>query len=373
MLLEFEHGRQWQLTPSRIDTVILLAGLPSKSNSGSATLVNPLLNSKASIVMKTSCTILKAYLAIGITSALIFEASPSNAESPNVVDQANSDKLPTAAQIIENSSAGDWRTPSQDSLVYMHISSANKPNTKPREIVFELAEDFAPQHIANLKQLIAQQYFDGLAITRSHDNYVVQWGDPNSGSEQARSLGKAKASLVPEFTQALTDVSFTKVNSRDAYADQVGFSNGFAVAADDRSAWLTHCYGALGVGRGMATDSGNAAELYVVTGHAPRHLDKNVTLIGRVVHGIEHLSSLPRGTGPLGFYEDEAQHVPIISVRMGNEVAKDQQLQLSILRTNTATFNRYLASRTTRQHEWFLDSVGKIEICNVGVPIRETP
>lgn len=372
MLLEFEHGRQWQLTPSRFDTIILLAGLPSKSNSGSATLVKPLSNSKASDVMKTSRTNLKAYLAIGITFALIFKASPSNAELL-IVDQTNAAKLPTSAQIIESSSAGDWRTPPQESLIYMRIGSVDKLNTKPREIIFELAKDFAPQHIVNLKQLIAQQYFDGLAITRSHDNYVVQWGDPNSGSEQAKTFGEAKASLTPEFTRALADVAFTKVISRDAYADQVGFSNGFAVAADDRSAWLTHCYGALGVGRGMAADSGNAAELYVVTGHAPRHLDKNVTLIGRVVHGIEHLSSLPRGTGPLGFYEDEAQYVPIISLRMGNEVAKEQQLQLSILRTDTATFDRYLASRTSRQHEWFLDSVGKIEICNVGVPTRTTP
>ena len=37
----------------------------------------------------------------------------------------------------------------------------------------------------------------------------------------------------------------------------------------------------------------------------PRHLDKNVTLVGRVIKGMELLSSLPRGTGDLGFFENQ--------------------------------------------------------------------
>ena len=41
--------------------------------------------------------------------------------------------------------------------------------------------------------------------------------------------------------------------------------------------------------------------------------------MGRVIEGIEHMSSLPRGTGQLGFYEKEEERVPIRSVRLGNE------------------------------------------------------
>ena len=46
----------------------------------------------------------------------------------------------------------------------------------------------------------------------------------------------------------------------------------------------------VGVGRDMAADSGNGSELYAVIGQSPRHLDRNVTLVGRVVEGIELLS-----------------------------------------------------------------------------------
>src|SRR3546814_4709708 len=74
---------------------------------------------------------------------------------------------------------------------------------------------------------------------------------------------------------------------------------------------MAHCYGAVGAGRGMAADSSDGTELYVVDGQSPRQLDRNITLVGRVVDGMELLSVLPRGTGPLGFYEDATQRVPI--------------------------------------------------------------
>ena len=126
----------------------------------------------------------------------------------------------------------------------------------------------------------------------------------------------------------------------------------------------------LGVGRGNAEDSGSGAELYVVTGHAPRHLDRNVTLAGRVVHGIEHLSSLPRGTGPLGFYEEESQYVPIRRIRLGSDLAEDEQLRLELLQTNTATFEQLVDARRYRREAWFADPTGRIGLCHVPLPVR---
>jgi len=74
----------------------------------------------------------------------------------------------------------------------------------------------------------------------------------------------------------------------------------------------------VGVGRGLSPDTGSGAELYVVIGHAPRHLDRNIALVGRVVEGMEHLSSLPRGAGALGFYEEPEERTPIRSVDICN-------------------------------------------------------
>ncbi|MGI9203721.1 MAG: peptidylprolyl isomerase [Woeseiaceae bacterium] len=268
------------------------------------------------------------------------------------------------SSVLRASQASDWRQPAPGNTVYLQLDAG--------QVVFELAPDFAPAHIANLRQLIADRYFDGLAVNRSQDNYVVQWGDPHAGSDGARSMGGAKETLTPEFTRSATGLDFTTIDSNDAYADEVGFSGGFP-AARDRSgerAWLTHCYGTLGVGRGNAAQSGSGAELYVVTGHAPRHLDRNVTLIGRVISGMELLSTLPRGKGPLGFYESPAFKVRILSMRLGADLPISAQLPIELLRTDTQTFTDLVESRRYRAEEWFVDPTGRIDLCNIPLPAR---
>lgn len=235
---------------------------------------------------------------------LVFLANPLHASETEVL---------TPRSVIEKSAASDWRTPNQSDLIYLQLDSG--------QVVFELAVDFAPDHVENLKTLLKEKYFDGLAIIRSHDNYVVQWGDPYSDSKNARPVGQARVEVENEFIRPLANLQFDSIQSRDPYADQVGFSKGFAVAAEQDRAWLIHCYGALGVGRGMQTNSGNATSLYMVTGHAPRHLDRNITLLGRAIKGLELLSSLPRGTGPLGFYETPEETTVINSIRLGSELA----------------------------------------------------
>lgn len=238
-------------------------------------------------------------------------------------------------------------------------------------VVIELAPAFAPQHVANIRQLVQARYYDGLAIVRVQDNYVVQWGDPDG----KKPLGTAKARLAPEFFRSSEDLPFAALADGDVYAPQVGHSQGFPAARNLRreQAWLAHCYGMVGVGRDNAPDSGNGSELYVVSGHAPRHLDRNVTLVGRVLQGMEWLSSLPRGSGALGFHEDPAQQVPITSVRLASELPEAQRPSLQVLRTDTATWAEYAESRRNRREEWFVEPTGRIELCNLAVPVREAP
>ena len=135
-------------------------------------------------------------------------------------------------------------------------------------------------------------------------------------------------------------------------------------------AWLVHCYGMVGAGRDNDVDSGGGTELYVVIGHAPRHLDRNVTLLGRVVQGMELLSTLPRGTGPLGFYEKPEQRVPIKSVRVAADVPEAQRTELEVLRADTPSFAAYADARRSRHEEWFKVPAGRVDICNVPVPVR---
>jgi len=221
---------------------------------------------------------------------------------------------------------------------------------------------------------VREHYFDGLAIVRSHDNYVVQLADPDAEKpELRRKIQQAKRNLPAEFDRALDQkIPFTRLADGDLYASEVGFSGGFPVARDPKSGrmWLIHCYGMMGAGRDNAIDSGGGTELYVVIGHAPRQLDRNVTLLGRVVKGIELLSALPRGTGPLGFYEKVEQRVPIKAIRVAADVPETERTAIEVMRTEKPIFQDLIESRRNRREEWFHLQAGRIEICNVPIPVR---
>lgn len=273
----------------------------------------------------------------------------------------------TSAEVLAQSPDSDWRALDPERTVYLDLPHGR--------VVIELAPGFAPRHHAQLRQLLKQHYFDHLPILRVQDNYVVQWGDPHGNdASRAKPRGEAGGSLAAEFDiDSTTSGHFTPLGERDVYAEQVGFIDGFHAARDAASGrtWLTHCYGALGAGRDNAADSGSAAELYVVIGHAPRHLDRNVTLLGRVVQGMEQLSSLPRGSEAMGFLSDPAQGTAIQTFRLAAEVAESERSALQVMRTDSPSFRAWIASRRSRHEEWFVDPVGKIELCNVSVPVRE--
>jgi len=292
--------------------------------------------------------------AIARTASLLILALPAA--------MANADDPSSTAEVMEALEESDWRQPDPANMLYMQLASGT--------VIMELAPAFAPEGIANIKTLAEEKYFDGLAIIRSQDNYVVQWADPAGEEESAKSLGSARETVTAEFERSLDGMEIATIYSRDSYADIVGFSEGFPAGSDGTNAWLVHCYGMVGVARGNASDSGNGTSLYVITGHAPRHLDRNVTLVGRVISGIEHLTVLPRGAGTMGFYDSIDEATPIISIRLGSNVAPEDQTNIEIMRTDTAAFANYVKSRTYRHEEWFVEPTGRIEICNVNPPIR---
>jgi peptidylprolyl isomerase len=169
-------------------------------------------------------------------------------------------------------------------------------------------------------------------------------------------------------------VPFTPQRDPDGFAAEVGHSGGFPAARNNKDMWLTHCYGAVGAGRGDAPDSATGAELYTVIGHAPRQLDRNITLVGRVVEGMEHLSSLPRGTGALGFYEQPAQRTPIQRVRMASELPNGGPAgRLEALRTDSASFAELVEARRNRRDSWYKQPAGHIDLCSVLLPVRAKP
>ena len=302
---------------------------------------------------------LAAALAVALaTAATTAAADPAAEDTP----------IPASpAELLAASQPSDWRTLDPENTLVMTLPAGR--------VVIELAPAFAPEHVANIRTLARGGYWDGLSIYRSQDNFVVQFGDPTEEESARKPIGAAKPHLPAEFTRAAEGLAFDVLPDADGYAPQVGFADGFPAGRDPAGgqAWLAHCYGTLGAGRDVAADSSNGTELYVVDGQSPRQLDRNITVVGRVVQGMELLSTIARGPEPMGFYEDPAQRTPIVSIRLASELPPAQRVELQALRTGTPLFDRLVEMRRNRRDGWYKVPAGHIDLCNVPLPVRVKP
>lgn len=288
----------------------------------------------------------------------------AGAAEPAAKATADAQPPKTTQELLDASLPSDWRRPDPANTLYMELAGGR--------VVIELAPGFAPEHVANIRTLAKEGFWNGLTIYRSQDNFVVQFGDLTDDGEAPKPIGSAKAALPSEFARPAEGLAFHALPDPDGWAPETGFAEGFPAARDPAAgeAWMAHCYGTLGAGRDVAADSSNGTELYVVIGQAPRQLDRNITQVGRVLQGMELLSVVPRGTGPLGFHEDAAQRVPIKAVRLASEVPEAQRSDIRVLRTDTALFDAVVESRRNRRDGWYLQPAGHIDLCNITVPVR---
>jgi cyclophilin family peptidyl-prolyl cis-trans isomerase len=338
---------------------------------------------------------MKRYLTLA-ASAAIFAALPLSAQEAKT--------YPAPGEIVAAAKAEEWVAIAPSDLLVVDLAPDAKG--KSRRVVIQLMPaPFSQGWVGNIRKLAAAKWWDGTSVNRVQDNYVVQWGDATEKKALPEGL-----KVIPEQCYVLAygepcafekdaNTGGTTINARkgstsidpnpplflpvkntpgwqdggDSYRVSPYFSYGWPVAfgfgetarSED---WPVHCYGMVGVGRNLSPDTGTGAELYTVIGHAPRHLDRNIALVGRVIEGIEHLSSLPRGTGALGFYEKEEERVPILSVRIGNE-AKDLPA-FEYLSTESASFAAYADARANRRDPFFIKPAGGADICNIPVPVR---
>jgi len=271
---------------------------------------------------------------------------------------------PSVGDIVKASPQADWRQLDPANTLYMDLPTGR--------VIIELAPAFAPNHAANIRTLAKEGYWDGLWIYRTQDNFVVQWGDPRD--DKPKAIGTAKAKLEQEFTVPMkNDTQFTRLPDKDGYAPQVGHSNGFPSARDPKTGqtWLAHCYGMVGVARGNESDSGNGGTLYTVIGNSPRHLDRNITVVGRIVSGMPLLSVLPRGPAPMGMFEKEEQWVPIKSVKLAADVPEAERSKFEVMRTESASFKSVIEAQRNRGGPWTKYAAGHVDLCNVPIPVRE--
>ena len=358
-----------------------------------------------------------------------FAAAPPALAQASAAQAAGKTKPSPLApgEIVAAAPKADWTAVATSDLLVMELAADAKG--KPRRVVIQLIPPpFSQGWVGNIRKLAKAHWWDGLSINRVQDNYVVQWGDANADDKvKAKSL-PVGLKVMPESEYNLTVQQFmslrytsfdpwnlnleaeaggkrqpensgkepqtidelagladarlkaigsaiVRAREGDSYAPAVEFANGFPVAQtlDPQTgpdAWPVHCYGMVGVGRDLSPNTGTGAELYVVIGHAPRHLDRNIALVGRVIEGIEFLSSLPRGHGALGFYDLEQgdERTGIVSIHPGVEV-KDLPAY-EYLSTESTSFAKYADARANRRDAFFIRPAGGADVCNIPIPVR---
>jgi peptidylprolyl isomerase len=270
---------------------------------------------------------------------------------------------PDPNKVVQDAPAEAWRAIDPADLLVIELKEGGR-------IVVELAPDFAPVHVANVRAFARAGWWNGAGIYRVQDNYVAQWGNGDAKTELPAGVVRTPPA---EYDRDFAGLNVRPLGFPDSYAPMVGHADGWPVGYDPERgrAWLTHCYSYVGVGRDLAPDTGTGGELYAVIGHAPRHLDLNIAVIGRVVEGMALLSARPRGTEALGFYKDPAQAIPIARARLAADLPAGERPAYQVLRSDSVAFSQYVTGRANRGGDFFQRPAGGVDICNAAVPVRK--
>lgn len=233
------------------------------------------------------------------------------------------------------------------------------------KVVIELAPQFSPNHVERFSELVKKSFYDSTTFYRVIDGFVAQAG-PKDGSDKDKSV--PVLAIEGEFSID-KNKPFTPVQNNDLFAPQTGFQAGFALANDNRSAWLTHCPGTLAMARGNEADSASS-HFYFVIGQAPRYLDRIMTIFGRVVYGMEHIQAIQRTSVIEGEYAvDSRNHTPIVSIKFMADVLKNERIIIEVENTESTDFAERLVKRRARAHDFFYKKPPPVlDVCQV--PIR---
>ncbi len=258
--------------------------------------------------------------------------------------------------------ASEWRTVEADKLAVMALDEG--------QVIIELNDVFAPEHMAQFARLANEGFYDGLGFYRVIEGFVAQAGD---GSDMSDADPVAPA-LPAEFVRSLKGLErLTPVQSPDPFAESTAFQHGFAVgqSAQENTAWLLHCPGVVAMARGNAPGSGHA-DFYIVIGQAPRYLDRNLSIFGRVIHGMDVVQQIRRGpVSSAGMIAESSDQTIIRQIRIMSALPQSEQQMVEVTRTDSDEFATGLEQRRHRTDEFFVATPPAVlDICQVPLVSR---
>lgn len=128
-------------------------------------------------------------------------------------------------------------------------------------VVIEMRPDLAPNHVARIKELAREGFYDGIVFHRVIDGFMAQTGDPTGTG-----TGGSGKNLAAEF-------------SLD-----------------------NHVRGVVSMARAQSPDSADS-QFFIVLADAP-WLDGQYTVWGKVSEGMEHVDSIKKGAEGSGTVDD---------------------------------------------------------------------
>ena len=142
------------------------------------------------------------------------------------------------------------------------------------KVEIELFPDLAPNHVKRIQTLSKNKEYDGVVFHRVIDGFMVQTGDVEFGNTNKQTFNLERAGTGSS-------------NLPDLKAE---FSN------------IPHERGTLSMARSSDPNSGNS-QFFICLEGAP-HLDRNYTVFGKVISGMEFVDKIKKGDGPNGAVSD---------------------------------------------------------------------
>ncbi|MDZ7628388.1 MAG: peptidylprolyl isomerase [Parvularculaceae bacterium] len=278
------------------------------------------------------------------------------AATPALADALEGKK--SSAEILGSTSVEDWREIPADDLLVIELDRG--------KVYVALSPALAPAHVKQVKKLAREGFYDGLSFYRVIEGFVAQGGDPFG----ERKTKTSKKMLKAEFEQTLAKgFEFASMEDDDGYAPAVGFVAGLPTGHDAGAGayWHLHCAGAFAFGREDGRDTAST-EFYIAL-QPQRYLDRNMSVFGRVIAGMEHLQALRRVDPPDDKTDDLGETIK--SIRVAADQAPEARETFEILDSSRPVFADFVEARRNRPESFFHFRPDFVDVCQLPVPVRK--
>ena len=153
---------------------------------------------------------------------------------------------------------------------------------KNGEVIIELFNDVAPNHVKRFKKLASEKKYDGVIFHRVINGFMAQTGDVEFGNSNSPTFNITRAgtggSEYPDLKSEFSDIP--------------------------------HERGTLSMARSASPDSANS-QFFICLESAP-HLDRNYTVFGKVIEGMEFVDLIKKGEGSNGEVSEPDKIISIV-------------------------------------------------------------